>query len=63
MKGGRTQREEGHKGRMDMKGGRTRREKGHEGRKGGYEGKKNTKGGRRGGGTMDCPNKGDETTE
>ena len=32
MKGGRTQREEGHKGRKDMKGGRTRREEGHKGR-------------------------------
>jgi hypothetical protein len=48
---------------MDVKGGRARREEGHEGRKGGHEGRKNTKRGERGRGTMDCPNKGDETTE
>ena len=50
MKGGRTQREESHKERKHTKGGGTRREGGHKGRE-------DTKRGRRGRGTMDCPNK------
>jgi hypothetical protein len=34
MKGGRTRKEEGHKGRNHTKGGRTGREEGHKGREG-----------------------------
>jgi len=59
-------REEGHKGRKDTTGGRTRREEGHKERedtKGGRTRGKDTKGGRRGRGTLDCPNKGEEITE
>lgn len=33
LKGGRTQRVEGHEWRKDMKGGRTQKEEGHQGRK------------------------------
>ena len=64
MKGGRTRREEGHEERKDMKGGSAQREEGHEGKEDmRHEGREDTKGGRRGRGTMDCPNKGEEIAE